>query len=256
MSLEMGDDGECNFWSENVNEQFNERFEFCRMRYEKAIVVLGDSHGMNIYNALYKSGFSKFVVGISRGGCTPHNNHTSCHYNDFDAFLFDNKNSVQYVIFHQSGSYLLSEHAPRADSSEMSINDKRYEVDYESIRETSEYLSKLSEFTDVVWLGPFAESRVDFRDLKSFVLNGFKMNPAALKIFDNLDYELGNFLAEKKYAFKYVSLSKILEIDKNFLMFEECLTYRDRNHLSACGEKIVGEKIKSKFDGRAIFTPH
>jgi peptidoglycan/LPS O-acetylase OafA/YrhL len=254
MSLEMGDDGACNFWSENIDEKFNERFKRCSLRYDKAIVVLGDSHAMNIYNSLYKSGFDKFIVGISRGGCTPHNNLISCHYDGFDTFLFNNKHSVRYVIFHQSGSYLLKEYAFRVDSSKMFTNGKRYEVDYESIIKTSEYLSKLSELADVIWLGPFAEPRVDFKDLKSFVSNGFKMNKAVLKIFDNLDYELGKFLTEKKYPFKYLSLSEILAIDQNFLLLNDCLTYRDRNHLSACGEKIVGEKIKSRLAGHAALT--
>jgi len=37
-------------------------------------------------------------------------------------------------------------------------------------------------------------------------------------------------------------------------LLNDCLTYRDRNHLSACGEKIVGEKIKSRLAGFAAPT--
>ena len=246
MSLEMGDDEDCNFWSKNIDEKFNERFKLCSLKYGKAIVVLGDSHAMNIYNALYRSNFGRFVVGISQGGCNPHNNHSHCHYDSLNTFLLYNKDSIGYVIFHQSGSYLLSEYRD--------IDGKKYEIDYINIRTTSEYLSKLSEFVNVIWLGPFAEARVDFKNLKSFVSKGFEMNMVALKIFDNLESELGEFLAEKKYPFKYVSLSKILEIDKDFLMLNDCLTYRDMNHLSVCGEKVVGEKIKSKLDGHLILV--
>ena len=45
----MIDHLDCNFWSENLDNNLLERFSRCQNNYGKAIIVLGDSHGMNMY---------------------------------------------------------------------------------------------------------------------------------------------------------------------------------------------------------------
>lgn len=250
MYLDMGDNGDCNFWSKNVDEKFKERFKICGVKYGKAVLVLGDSHAMNIYNALYRSNFGKFVVGISQGGCRPHDNYPYCHYNSIDSFVLNNRNIVKYVMFHQSGSYLLSDYTGKVDSHETFADGKKYEIHYKNIIKVSQYLSNLSEFVDVMWLGPFVEARVDFRANKKLASKGFEMNLSSLKVFAHLDNALEKFFAGEKYRFTYVSLAKILEIDKDFLVVDDCLTYRNEDHFSVCGERIVGEKIKRNIDER------
>ncbi len=256
MYLEMGDNGDCNFWSMSIDREFNKRFLRCSAKYGKATIVLGDSHAMNIYNALYRSNFDKFVVGISKGGCRPHNNRPDCHYDSFDSFVLNNRALIRYVIFHQSGSYLLKDYMGRVDSADTFVDGRKYGIHYENIIKTSQYLNNLSNLVDVVWLGPFVEARINYRDvrLNGFTSDSLEMNKAALKIFERLDSELEMFIANKEHKFKYVSLSKILKIDKDFLIFDNCLTYRNEDHFSVCGEKIIGDKLKVKLSGIAEKT--
>ena len=86
----MFDDNKCTFWDNSVTDTLMKRFQECSKNNMKAIVILGDSHAMNLFNIFGKSNIYPFIVGISRGGCRIHDNHPTCHYDKFDSFLIRN----------------------------------------------------------------------------------------------------------------------------------------------------------------------
>jgi peptidoglycan/LPS O-acetylase OafA/YrhL len=100
----MVDNGDCRFWSSSVDHALRTRILSCAAKYGKAVVVIGDSHAMNIYNAFAKSDVLPFLVGISQGNCRPHDNFSYCHYDAFDDFLSKHGESVGTILFHQSGA--------------------------------------------------------------------------------------------------------------------------------------------------------
>ncbi|MDO8795914.1 MAG: acyltransferase, partial [Vicinamibacterales bacterium] len=67
----MVDDGDCHFWTRDVTPAFEARFEACRDRHGRALIVLGDSHAMNVYNLVAKAHVDPFTVGVARPGCRP-----------------------------------------------------------------------------------------------------------------------------------------------------------------------------------------
>jgi peptidoglycan/LPS O-acetylase OafA/YrhL len=249
--MSMSDNGDCNFWFDNITADFDHRFDACTRKYGKAIIVLGDSHAMNIYNALYKSNFDKFLVGLSQGGCRAHDKYSYCPYDDFSTFVRKNKKSIKYVLYHQSGSYLLKDYKGRVDSDETFEKGRSYSIDYDNIRRVLDYLETLTASAEIIWLGPFAEARVNFSDYKNF-LNGYEMNDMALKAFSVLEKALASYVRQNARDIRYVSLENILSIDKNFLKIGDCLTYRNKDHFSACGESIVGARIKTAIDTHLI----
>ena len=243
MYLDMGDDGACNFWAQTVDDRFEARFKTCALKYNSALVVLGDSHAMSIYNALFRAQFDKFVVGVSQGGCRPHDQTSRCHYEGFNKFLARNRSSVRLVLFHQSGSYLMRDYKGVPDSSEAFDYGRRRTIDYDNIRKIAQYLDRLSVVAKVFWLGPFVEARVDFRDLRRLATSGLRMNPVAMAAFERLDTALESTVTEK-FKFEFIPLDKALDIGPSFLLVGDCVTYRDRDHFSICGEKIIGERLK------------
>ena len=64
----MFDNGECRFWSETITREFVARYDKCTEEYGKAVIVLGDSHAMDLYNSLAMSSTADFLVGVSGGG--------------------------------------------------------------------------------------------------------------------------------------------------------------------------------------------
>jgi len=238
---QMGDAG-CNFWSRTPDEAFVGRFEKCADQHGQAIVILGDSHAMNIFNAYFRANVSPFIVGISRGGCRPHDARSYCHYGPFDTFLKGHKSAIGTLVFHQSGSYLLKDRNGKVDSALSFERGGSYEIHTQNIDAITAYLSSIAEYTKVFWLGPFPEARVDFRRIDQLE-DGFFLNENSLAAFRNLDLHIKQRTRHASGKFRYVSLVDILNMDRDFLLIGDCLTFRDRDHFSVCGERIVGEKI-------------
>lgn len=99
-----------------------------------------------------------------------------------------------------------------------------------------------------MWLGPFVEPMVNFRNIRYLESNGFVIPPKNIAAFDLLDQDISSFATKPENRFTYISLSKILGIEPAFLKQGSCVTYRDMDHFSHCGEKIVGDKLKAAFD--------
>ncbi len=247
MYMEMGDDGDCNFWVRNVDDTFTVRFQACSKKYGKALVVLGDSHAMNIYNAFYRAGGTHFLVGVSQGACRPQDNAPTCHYDGYDKFLAENKAAVAQIFYNQSGAYLLSDAAGQVNRQELFAEGAEFNIADDNIQKAAAYLDKLSTMTKVVWLGPFAEAQFDFHNIRKVMAEGFSIRPHIIDIFAHLDEALAHQFATSPHAFSYVSLGNILQIKPDFLKQGDCITYRDSDHFSVCGEKIVGDKMKESL---------
>jgi hypothetical protein len=141
----MVNDGVCKFWSQDLSNEFETKFRNCSNYFGKAIIVLGDSHGINAYNIVAKSNILPFVVGLAKPACRPYNTQSNCQYEKFTKFTQNNNSIIKTIIFHQSGSYL----------------------DELSIPATLNYLDNLNKYAKVLWLGPHTEARFRFKDISS-----------------------------------------------------------------------------------------
>lgn len=240
----MVDDGNCKFSDLVVTKEAVSRFEKCAEKYEKAVIVLGDSHGMNLYNVVAKSDVYPFVFGVVQGGCRPHRNKKKCQYDGFDKFLKQNSDKVKTVLFHQSGSYFIKDGEGNVDTEKVFDAGTRYGFDDRNIDLVIDYLKRISKFADVVWLGPFVEARIDFNDYEGLLKN-LKLNEKSIRIFDDLE----KFIAGKikpsveQGAFRYLSLVDELALKQDFLKVGDCITYLNGDHFSLCGEGIIAGMI-------------
>lgn len=240
---EMVDNRDCNFWDKEPTEAFVKRFQACAQKYGPATIVLGDSHAMNIYNALARANFAPFLVGLSQGGCRPHDDSERCHYQATRSFISSNRAHVQVVYYHQSGGYLMRERSNTAEASPDTVA-----INYERIEKVAKYLSELSEMTKVVWIGPFVEAQIRFNRIEKLLFNGLRIDGRVIRMFAILDERMKNYLPPKRI--EYVSLVDVLAIDPEFIVIGDCLTFRDYDHFSICGEKIVGQKLSDVLRSR------
>jgi peptidoglycan/LPS O-acetylase OafA/YrhL len=242
------DNSDCNFKAPDIDDAFNTRFQACYKKYGKATIVLGDSHAINIYNALYKTGFQEFLVGAVKVGCRINSTQPKCQYEDFATFVEKNPERIDKVIFHQSGSYLLADYLGREDSTDIFAEGRRYNIQYGNISAITEYLAGISQHTRVVWLGPFIEARFDLKNIRKITKDGFAIKENRFAIFDELDKALAESLQKYSAEFSYIALNPALQITPDFLKQGDCLTYRDMDHFSACGEDIIGPRIQKVLE--------
>ena len=247
MIAEMPDNGACMFWQMNVDEKFVHRFDECAKKHGPALIVLGDSHAMNIYGALYRNDATKFLVGVAQGRCRPHANLPNCHYDAFASFARERVQDIAQVLYSQAGFYLLKDTDGGNGSRKMfqRASIERHPIDEDHVRKTIEYLDKISQSVQVTWLGPYLEPHFSRRSLFELLQAGYHIDPNLADNYERLDKELAGRLETGEYRLRYRSLLDAIRFGERINLVEgNCLVFRDGDHLSACGELLVGAIIK------------
>lgn len=238
-------DNGCQFWSPRPDEAFEARFKSCAEKYGPATMVVGDSHGENVYNAVAKAKPGEFVVGLVNEGCRAWNDTDACPYSRLKDFLERNGTSVRGIVFNVSGAHLMTDLKGFGENHHLFEWRTGFLVNFEKVAFTINYLRTIAPLAKIVWLGPFVEARVNFRDPPSIARDAFRMNPVALHHFKVLDAEIAKEVGEGSQTFRYLPFTDVLKVDQSFLLTGDCLTFSDPDHLSSCGEELLGEKLKA-----------
>ena len=241
------DNGMCKFWTPNLDENFHSRFLKCHSKFGRAIVVLGDSHAMNIYNSLFLTTRSDFFVGISTPGCKPNSQLDSCQYDDFERFLKSSPNSIEQVIFHQSGSYLISNERGDVDNYKVFKSQDSYRIVDDDIQFLINYLNAIGKNVSITWIGPFPGLFVGPPTWIQVKANQIKTNPIVKKAFLDLEKQIVFHLKKENNTFRYVSLSGILGYRQFEYKVGSCILFRDIDHWSTCGEEMFSLLIQKSL---------
>lgn len=244
----LPDDG-CRFSDEVLSDAFVKRFETCAARHGQAVFLLGDSHAANVYRALRSTEVPPFFVALARGGCRPYQPKAKCSYEAVIPFLETHRTAIAQVIFHVSGSHYILDHRNEGDSDSAFLPGAPLRIAQDNIVKTAHYLARFPEGLDVVWLGPFAEARVDLNNPENYSPDRLRFNAVSLAHFAALD-EMLKAKAASQPAYRYISLIDALAFDGDTLVQQECLTFWDVDHFSPCGERLFGPVIVAALDGR------
>lgn len=245
MDLAMPDDGDCNFWGVELDARFSQRFEQCSKKYGQAVVALGDSHAMNLYSLLHRSGFSKFLVGIAQGGCRPPMGAPNCPYGAFTEFLSTHRQSISLIVYNQSGQYLIGEDdsGRYGDYRDWKPPVPSLPTNPKNVAKTLEYLQGL-QHGNIVWLGPWVEPAMSLRNLKALRGDRTHVVDVVSRNFIDLDRTLATDVRERLPTIRYISSIDLLAYDpKQYVLIGNCITFRDEDHFSECGEEILGARI-------------
>ena len=228
-------DSECNFWVQDSNQLDLKRINKCSNKFGQPLLILGDSHALNIYNIFSKSLNYPFLIGISQGGCRAHDNLGSCGYSDLLSFIKANNSFTPRIIYHQSGSYFLR---GSDNQYEPSLYDNNLMFDGFNVNKVISYLENLIDLgLEVKWLGHFAEYRID--PLMS--ISRIDLIPEKnFKIFNELDSSVKSIVSERNFK-NYTQFASFYTIQPRVL-YDECLLWRDPDHFSSCGESIIASE--------------
>lgn len=88
--------------------QMVERLNDCWSDERPAIIVLGDSHAEDLYNALYQVTDYPVLLSLAKGGCRLGiDQRSECQFDEKFQFILDNKQRIKAVLFTESGSHYL-----------------------------------------------------------------------------------------------------------------------------------------------------
>jgi peptidoglycan/LPS O-acetylase OafA/YrhL len=223
----------CKLWAKDVSDLPIAEFDQCSDRFGSPLVVLGDSHAMNLYNIFARSEAYEFVVGLSQGNCRPHTPKVGCHYNSSADFLRDIAPLEPTIVYHQAGSYFFTD---KNGNYQPSTN-KEVFFDKNNVIKVDSYLNYLADFgLNVIWLGAFTEYGISPKlyptQLKEVPRHSFR-------VFDQIDESVIETIGSGG-SYKYVSFNDLYKITEQ-VIFDDCLIWLNRDHFSTCGEKHIAQ---------------
>jgi peptidoglycan/LPS O-acetylase OafA/YrhL len=218
-------------------------FSNCVGAGKKAIVVLGDSHSIDLFNSVNILSSHDFILGLTKGGCHPPGD-PGCQYDAALTFIEKHKDSIRVILFTHKGSYLLTDTSNGKHAGDSRW--RKWPPNHEQIQKTLSYISKLKALVpNTIWIGPHIEANVPI-DAKIFEKIGDKEFMRKQANFDlaRLDTELKEIAA--KNGLSYVSKVDAIQYDceHDFYRNNQFL-FSDTDHWSTAGEIFFGKKLFS-----------
>ncbi|MCQ8869373.1 acyltransferase family protein [Vibrio splendidus] len=234
---------------QSVTAQFSEEFERCRDKYGNAIIVLGDSHSEGLFLTLSSNIVNRedypFVFGINSGGCRYSLGSSQNCFKGVDDFLKANTSSIDSVLYHQAGFYLLERKGTRAvgrailDSTSASNSDL-VEPSTQSISLVFAKLKQLSEYNKTIWVGPWIDPFINRRK----AIESGCSQPVVMEDWINSSYKSLDEGLHSSQVTEYVSLIKLLDIDyKNEFLTCDELYWADTDHMTVTGHRHFSSRL-------------
>jgi peptidoglycan/LPS O-acetylase OafA/YrhL len=244
----------CKYLSNTFDENFTNRFDNCVKRHEKAIFILGGSHGVDLYNAIAMNASNPFIVGVSRGYCRAHEfignqkNLPKCQYEDFKLFAKKYAANISYVIYTQTPDRLLIGKSPfhKATIKDVSIT---------SVDEVVSYLTDLKEnnFLNVIMIGmlpPIIKHPTQWNYRQPFEKQFSRIvSQNSMNLTESIDSIFASKL--EKNGIPYISKIDAFSLNlPSDLIIDGIITYSDKRHISDYGERIFGERLVSNLTNK------
>ncbi len=239
---------ECKYSTQGKNflneKYFKREFLNCKKKFNKFILILGDSHSINLFNSISNiSKKNEFIVGIWQGGCRPTNkDNDNCHYMKLLDFIKDNNSEIKHILFTHKGSYFLSTLENSKNSTDSRF--RKLPLDEKQIDNTFKYLEEIQKLNkNLIFIGPHLEpNKILNRGNLIKIKKGQNLN-------DETNYDLLVVDKKLKIEAKKRSIEFISKIDAIKFNFEKDyivdnkLTFSDTDHWSQFGELYFGTKL-------------
>lgn len=247
---------ECRFNITGLNEDFESRIRGCQEKFGSGVLILGDSHAIDLFGAIASRFNDHFLVGVTSGGCRPYTPLPECQYDRVLSYVQQNPRIFKHIIYEQAGFYLLldsnKKKGTRAMFSNLGYKDqvKDINVDDEHIDGTLKYLEKLSKVVPVTWFSPRIEHHINSR---LFLKNGceyqYSLRPNLHKTFRILESKISESVKDSgNKRIRLVSQIDIFKFDfPADLLNCKDIFWSDGDHFSSSGEAHFGAKLPADF---------
>lgn len=250
------DDRRCRLNFDSLNSENEHIIIDCYNLHGKGVLVLGDSHAIDLFGEIVSRFNNKFLIGITASGCRPHAPRSQCQYDAVLKFLESHPTMFNHIIYEQAGFYLLVDRFGNEGSREI-FTDVSHDgtvtdvgVNKKNIHLVIDYLNKLSKFAPVTWFLPRVEPHIN---KKYIVKHGceykYKIRGNSDKIFEMLDQEiLYNVKINENPYLKAISQNEIFKFNfPDDLLNCNDMFWSDGDHYSSSGERRFGKRLPADF---------
>jgi peptidoglycan/LPS O-acetylase OafA/YrhL len=208
----------------------------CLSESGKAVIIFGDSHANDLFQALAYNLDNAHILRMGRGNCDVNSalkpKAKGCPLADVERLVEERKDQIAAVLYTESGSRLLR----FKDGKVTGPNKGRISI-------TSKYLDKLSQKgVRVYWVGPalLPMMRLD-RAEPGMIVDQDELLKKQIDMFPIEKYIAGESI---KHSFGYISKLKA-QVDylPHYLIVDKKFTYSDRSHWSQFGAALFGKNM-------------
>ncbi len=247
--LKLHPQSECRFSVDHLTQDIKNKIIDCHKKYNEGFAILGDSHSYDLYAMISQQSNDPFLIGFGRGSCRPNGKESGqlndlqnhCQYDEFLSFMQKNRNIFKAIIYEQAGFYFLKtqyDNGERLILSSVPINEplNGISINETGVLNTYNYLSKLSQYSNVIWFGPRIEPHINEDTiLKLGCTYNYQLRPNQKEIFQKVDSFIEDMINEKK-SIIYISQIKFYDFKfpDDFMDCSE-LFWRDGDHYSETG---------------------
>lgn len=236
--------------------EWEERFGICVQDSEPVVLVIGDSHGMNIFDVFAHSKRFSRVFGMTNDGCNAHRCKVFNYYEYFLNEISPVLRPQDIVVYHQAGDHFIMDSGGNYLSNRMYLGNKKYSISYsdENAFSVRDYLNRISNLTkaNVIWLGPFWDNGLIksevIKQIKSDIYTSFDItiHSSIIEYNDLLNDVLNHISRKQKYLF--LPFNEFHEqVPNGFVSLSDssrCFQFRDNDHFSNCGELYISENME------------
>jgi len=247
---------QCRFNVSKLDPSISLRIKACLESYGPGILILGDSHAIDLFGVVTSRFKDDFIIGVTNGGCRPHTPRAECQYDSVLKFVNENPKIFSHVIYEQAGFYLLLDKDGKKGSRDMFSNLAYYDrvddkkIDYEHLNATFSYLRDLAKIVSVTWFLP----RIEHHISTQFILKhgcefSYAFRPNLVNVFLRLDKTIEDLIYNSKVKnIKSISQNDVYGFNfANDLLNCKEIYWTDGDHFSSQGEVRFGKRLPQNF---------
>lgn len=245
--------GSCRELSE-FSHEFSKKILDCA-RNRPTILVIGDSHAINLYNGLARSPElnNKYnILAIASGGCALGNTFRHCDISVIHDFLTKNSDQFYRILYIEAGfRQFKTEHAQQSERRDFtsSFSVANLDIDEDKITRIADWLMDIRVGEKLLWIGPWTEPQLYLNDIKA-VRNLTEMdNRKTFRLYEKLSSVYAQIVSHYKGQFKYIELLPMFSALESHVYIDGCLRFSDNDHLSTCGEDYLAQQVIAKSMG-------
>jgi len=224
-------DSECRIHMSDLRPQLFEQYERCVARYERSILVLGDSHAADLFDGLKQTSHRPFVVRVASESCDAAQ--PPCAYRDIFEFIRARRHTVQMVLYLNTGNKVM--YGGRGGTE---LVPERVDAYFARLAA----VAGLPHGPQVYMIGPYVEPRLVVQPLLRYAVaceptGRIRVPPDAVQRIRQIDAAF----AQRAPAFPavhYISTFGRYSEEKDSYLYDcGALYWRDGDHLTAAGTR-------------------
>lgn len=245
------DAGPCRFNQRTVTDDTLPRLRDCHAQHGPGLAIVGDSHAINLADALILADAAPFVFGITQGACRPDSPRDECGHDGFAALVAANPDLFARIVFEVSGQHLIEGPGGRRSERLFAYYAPEDPMPADEITLLSERIAAnlawaeaLAAHAPVIWLTPRVEPHIPFAHILARGCDhGFDLRPGQRAIFDRLAAEITARAAVTSRV-QVLDQGPLLDLRlPDDLVTCDALHWRDGDHLSPSGLAWLGPRL-------------